>query len=113
MELHELVLILIALLSSGVSAYMETKQKLSGKVTELIGSAEKAYEGQRRAGAKKQEYVVERLYALVPLPLRPIFTRNLLGALASGVFANIEQYANLQVNKEKGGDTDAKTHPAG
>lgn len=83
----------------GLSLYFKTKTKLTGKVAEFINDAEQEYHGATKSGGAKFEWAVNGLYNLVPVPLQPFITKELIGRMVQAAFDKMEDYATQQLDK--------------
>ena len=91
--------IVIAIIFGGLALYFKSKVKLTEKVSGLIAEAEDTYKSYTKAGTKKMNWVVTRLYVYVPAWLRPIITPKVLEQIVQFVFDNVESYAKMQLDK--------------
>jgi len=91
--------IVIAIIFGGLALYFKSKVKLTEKVSGLIAQAEDTYKSYTKAGGMKFEWVVTRLYVYVPVWLRPLITREVIGRIVQFVFDNVESYAKMQLDK--------------
>ena len=91
--------IVIAIIFGGLALYFKSKVKLTEKVSGLIAQAEDTYKSYTKAGGMKFEWVVTRLYVYVPVWLRPLITKDVIGRIVQFVFDNVESYAKMQLDK--------------
>jgi len=91
--------IVIAIIFGGLALYFKSKVKLTEKVSGLIAEAEDTYKSYTKAGGMKFEWVVTRLYVYVPVWLRPLITKDVIGRIVQYIFDNIESYAKMQLDK--------------
>lgn len=91
--------IVIAIIFGGLALYFKSKVKLTEKVSGLIAEAEDTYKSYTKAGGMKFEWVVTRLYVYVPVWLRPLITKDVIGRIVQFVFDNVESYAKMQLDK--------------
>lgn len=95
----------IAMVVLGAAAvYYNTNAKLKAKTTALIAQAEDTYKDATKAGGRKRSWVVDRLYALIPKPLRVIITRDMVETIVQNTFDEITKYAKLQLDKVFAGE---------
>lgn len=99
MDIYEIFILILMVLFGGLSLYLKTKNNLLSKANELIGDAEALYKDTTKAGGRKFEWVVAQLYALIPAPLRVVFSKELLGTVVQGAFDLIERYTKMQLDK--------------
>ncbi len=97
--LIEIVKVIGYLVLGGIALYLNTKGNLKGKAAAFITEAEEAYKDATNAGGVKFEYVVDKLYALVPAALKIFITRKMLAQIVQGTFDSIEAYAVTQLDK--------------
>ena len=81
-----------------VAAYYRKSEKLRGFIAELIKDAESEFAQQEKAGEQKMGWVIDQLYAYVPVIFKPFLTREKLQELAQAVFDHIAAYADIQVS---------------
>ncbi len=84
--LIEIVKVIGYLVLGGIALYLNTKGNLKGKAAAFITEAEEAYKDATNAGGVKFEYVVDKLYALVPAALKIFITRKMLAQIVQGTF---------------------------
>lgn len=89
----------VAIILGGFALYFKSKVKLTEKVSGLIAEAEDTYKSYTKAGGEKMNWVVTRLYVYVPVWLRPLITREVIGRIVQFVFDNVESYAKIQLDK--------------
>lgn len=99
MSFYEIGILVLMVLFGSLSLYFKTKNNLLHKASELITNAEELYRDTTKAGGKKFEWVVEQLHALIPAPLRMVFSKELLGSIVQGAFDLIQRYAKMQLDK--------------
>ncbi len=93
-----IVKIVAYIILGGFALYFQTNSKLHKKVSAFIDEAEAAYADTSKAGGRKFNYVVDRLYKLVPIAMKPFITRNMLESLVQEAFNVIEGYAKQQLD---------------
>ena len=79
-------------------AYYRTNAKLQEYVAGLIASAERRYTD-TKSGGVKFAFVCDRIYDMVPLPLRVVITRQMVEQLVQGTFDAMAKYAKTQFDK--------------
>ncbi len=87
------------LLLGGCALYFNYNGRLKEKAASLIVQAEEAYKDVTKAGGQKFSWVVDTLYSMVPLVLRPLITRAFLEVLVQGVFDSVQEYAKIQLDR--------------
>lgn len=89
----------IAILIFGAAtAYYRTNAKLQKFVAGLITQAETAYSGVKTGGVKF-EWVCNKIYSMIPAPLKLIVTRQMIEEIVQGTFNSMAAYAKTQLNK--------------
>lgn len=81
--------------------YYKRSSVLRGFIAELIADAEEEFAKQEKAGAQKMEWVIDQLYAYVPVIFKPFITREKLNELVQAVFDQVARFADVQVAKLK------------
>lgn len=105
MDKAMVILQTIAMVVLGAAAvYYNANAKLKAKTTALIAQAEDTYKDTTKAGGLKRGWVVDRLYELIPIPLRVIITRDMIEAIVQNTFDEITKYAKLQLDKVFAGE---------
>ena len=99
-DLSNLILLVTTAGASVAAALVNVQKKLKDHVVSLISAAEGEYANQEKAGTSKHAWVVTRLYRMVPLPLRPLFSQRLISNIVVSAFSSIESYASLQAAKD-------------
>ena len=99
----------LALFTLGAaSIYYQTNTKISCYVAKLIDEAEHVYEDTSKSGGEKFEWVVNALYGMIPMLLKPFITRQVLENLVQSTFVAMEQYALTQIGRLTGTKKDEK-----
>lgn len=99
MDIMVIIRIALYVLIGGAVLYFKYNEKLNKKVTSLIDEAEEVYKDVVKSGGQKHAYVVDALYHLVPAPLRPIFTKQMISGIVDRAFEEIENYTKKQLDK--------------
>lgn len=73
--------------------------RLRAAAADLIAQAEGHFRDAVKAGGLKFEWVVDRLWGLIPVPLRPFFPRSAVERVVQSTFDAIARYAQWQVTK--------------
>lgn len=94
-----IVQILAYVVLGGLTLYFKYNTKLNSRVAEFIKDAEQAFEDYTNSGNEKFNWVIDKLYALIPAPLNLIFTRDMIGGIVQRTFDEIEEYAKTQLDK--------------
>lgn len=71
---------------------------IKGSVASLISRAEKEFNGAKRGG-EKFEWVVNKLYGLLPIPIQAVITRDIIADIVQGTFDSMAAYAAKQADK--------------
>lgn len=80
-------------------SYFKTSSVFRGFVAQLIADAEVKYANIEKAGKLKMAWVIDKLYSIIPIPLKIIFTKERLEAFAQEVFEQVTAYATIQCDK--------------
>lgn len=96
MDILQIVLYVVL---GGFALWYRTNAKLNEKVNTFINEAESAYKDTVKAGGMKHEYVVDRLYRLIPAPLKVLFSYDMVSQIVDKAFEGIEDYAKQQLDK--------------
>lgn len=103
---------IIMLLCGGLALYFKFSTKAKTKAKEVqeiiaqitaqavvyIKQAEEDYKDATKAGGKKFEQVVNKLYDLVPDALHSIITRDMISEIVQSTFDEIQEYVRLQLD---------------
>lgn len=76
--------------------------EVTAKAVIFIVEAEKAYQDVSNAGGQKFEYVVDKLYSLVPDFAKFIITKEMIGEIVQNTFDQIEEYVSTQLDNKLG-----------
>ncbi len=95
----EIIKIVGYIILGGIALYLNTKSSLKEKASGYIAEAEEAYKDATNAGGIKFEYVVDKLYSIIPTALKVFFTRDMLSAIVQKAFDAVEAYAKTQLDK--------------
>lgn len=91
--------ILAYIVLGGLVRYFQTNIKLKSFANDYIAEAEKVYKDATKSGCTKMNYVIDRLYELVPVYMKPFFPRELVQAIVQNAFDKIEDYTKLALDK--------------
>lgn len=83
----------------GLALYFQTNTKLKSFANDYIAEAEKVYKDVTKAGGTKMNYVIDKLYELVPTYMKPFFPRELVHAIVQNAFDKIEDYTKLSLDR--------------
>lgn len=83
----------------GLVLYFKTNTKLKSFANNYIAEAEKVYKDATKAGGTKMNYVIDKLYELVPTYMKPFFPRELVQAIVQNAFDKIEDYTKQALDK--------------
>lgn len=76
--------------------------EVTAKAAIFIVEAEKAYQDVSNAGGQKFDYVVDKLYNLVPDFAKFIITKEMIGEIVQNTFDQIEEYVSTQLDNKLG-----------
>lgn len=94
-----IILIIGMIILGAIAAYYRANAKLKEKVAELIDQAEGMYTDATKQGGKRFEWVVERLYSIIPAWLKPLLTQQAVGKIVQNVFDWMDSFAKRQADK--------------
>lgn len=111
--IYSILTTIATLLTGGFAIYLRTSKKAQEKAKEVqeviaeltakaviyIKEAEENYKDTTKAGGKKFNEVVDRLYSLVPTAAKTIITRSMIEEIVQSTFKEIEEYVQLQLDK--------------
>ena len=111
-DAYNVLVTLVAVVVGGLSLYFKTSAKAQAKAKEVqdvmamimgevvvyIRKAEEDYKDTTNAGGKKFNEVVNKLWSLVPVSLRPIITRQMIKDIVQSTFDEVENYVKLQLD---------------
>lgn len=83
----------------GLTLYFRTNTKLKSFVNDFITEAEETYKDTTKAGGKKMELVINKLYELIPVYMKPFFPEELVRAMVQNAFDAIEAYAKQTLDE--------------
>lgn len=95
-EIFNIVLGILTVVSSFASYYFYIRGVVAKSAAEAVDKAEQ----DGKTGEEKLTLAVEQLYALVPLLLKGIITKDFVAALVQAAFDKIEAYAKKQIAKK-------------
>lgn len=112
-DIYNALITLVAVIVGGLSLYFKTSAKAQAKAKEIqdttalilakavvyIREAEENFKDETNAGGKKFNEVVNKLYSLVPVSLRPIITRQMIKKIVQSTFDEVEKYVKLQLDE--------------
>lgn len=83
----------------GLALWFKGNGTLSSLAAGFIAEAEALYKDVTNSGGEKFNWVVERLYGVLPSALRPFIPKSLVESVVQSTFDAIERYAKLQLDK--------------
>lgn len=88
---------------------LEWIERLRGAAVEYIDRAELEFEGTKRGG-EKFEWVVDKLYSLLPAAVKPFISREIVKDIVQSTFDLVQSYAKQQLDRlvDKVTETDSK-----
>lgn len=110
--IYNIFVTVVAIAIGGLSLYLKTSAKaqvkakeiqetmamIMGEVVVYIRKAEEDYKDTTNAGGQKFNEVVNKLWSLVPISLRPIITRQMIKDIVQSTFDEVENYVKLQLD---------------
>ena len=97
-EIINIALAALALVVGFLVTYYKGNNKLVKAVAGYIAEAETTYTSAKSGGVKMQ-YVVGKLYALLPAVVRPFIPESVVQTIAQAIFDQVSAYAKLQLDK--------------
>lgn len=94
-----IIQIIIYVVLGGLALYFKTNTTLKSFVTDYIAEAEEVYKDVTQAGGQKHEYVVTKLYELIPPYMKPFFPKEWISATVQNAFDSIEAYTKQGLDK--------------
>ncbi|MBQ5658750.1 MAG: hypothetical protein IIV02_04370 [Peptococcaceae bacterium] len=94
----QVICTVLVILLGYVSLYLKKRGDLLSMVATVISYAEDKYKDATEAGGEKFTWCCEKLYAGIPVWLRPMISYQDIEKLVQSTFDEIEAYANLQLN---------------
>lgn len=91
----------VLIISWFLISYFKTSAVFRGFIAQLISDAEWVFSDVEKAGKKKMEWVIEKLYGYIPAVLRPLFPSGKLEEIVQMVFDKVKDFADLQVERLK------------
>lgn len=79
--------------------YFKKRSQLVAAAEEVINTAEDHYKEYTNAGSAKMQLAVDLLYERVPVPLRPLITREFLQGMIQKAFDGIVNFMDKQIDK--------------
>lgn len=104
------VQLVIYFILGGLALYFKYNARLKERAATVISEAESTYKDTVKAGGLKHAYVIDRLYAMIPVYLRPIITKAMVSDIVDNAFSSIEAYAVQQLNRVAGKALDRAEH---
>ncbi len=98
-KLVQVVLYLLTVALGGFALWYRSNAGINRRVSALIAEAENRYQDFTKAGGIKFEWVVTRLYELIPAAVRPFVPQTMIRTLVQATFDAIAGYAKLQLDR--------------
>ena len=99
MSIYEIVMTVLAVIFGGLSLYISGKKNVIDSVTGFIDEAEEIYKDSTQNGGEKFEWVVDQIYNIIPVALKPFITKETISTVVQKVFDIMESYAKKQLDK--------------
>ena len=99
MSTYEIIMTILAVIFGGLSLYVGSKKKIGDVVAEFIDQAEEIYKDSTQSGGEKFEWVITKIYSIIPTALKPFITRELISTVVQKTFDFMESYAKKQLDK--------------
>lgn len=94
-----IVQIVVYVILGGLAVYFQTNTKLKSFVNDYIVRAEEYYKSATKAGGMKMEFVIDKLYELIPIYMKSFFPRELVQAIVQNAFDAVQDYAKQALDK--------------
>ena len=95
-----IIRIALYLVIGAAALYFQYNTKLNKKATEYINKAEELYKDSTKAGGTKFNWVVDKLYDILSVPMKLVFTKETIAVLVQRTFDEIQSYAVKQLDKK-------------
>lgn len=90
------VIFAVAIVIGGfVISYFKTNSKFKDKIAALVNYAESKFDDNE----KKKQYVIDTIYDIVPVVLKPILNKTIIGMMVQSTFDSIKEYTRKQLDK--------------
>ena len=99
MSTYEIIMTVLAVLFGGLSLYLKANKKVDEAVAGFIDEAEEKYRDATKVEGVKFNYVVDKIYSIIPNTLKPFITRKLVKSVIQKTFDIMESYAKKQADK--------------
>jgi len=94
-EILNFVFAVAIVIGGFVISYFKTNAKFKDKIAALVNYAESQFD----KGADKRQYVIDTIFNIVPVALKPIINKTIIGMMVQSTFDSIEEYAKKQLDK--------------
>lgn len=94
-EVLNVIFAVAIVIGAFVISYFKTNSKFKDKIAALCNYAESQFD----KGADKKQYVIDTIYSIVPIALKPILNKTIIGMMVQSTFDSIEEYAKKQLDK--------------
>lgn len=98
-NIYSIIVTVAFVLLGYICSYIRTRSDLIKKASEMINVAEDNYKSVTKAGEVKFNAVVEMLDSLVPAPLKPFITKQMISSIVQTAFDKMQEFANKQLDK--------------
>ena len=99
MDWYKIIVTILMVVGGYLVSYFKTKNTLIEEAKNAINSAEQAYQDTAKAGGQKMEWVVDYLYTLVPVMIKPFISRDMVQKLVQAAFDAMKKFADSQLDK--------------
>lgn len=97
-QIVQVVLWVLVAAFGGLSLWYHKNAAIQSKVTEFIAEAEERYKKLTTAGGIKFEWVVHRVYQLIPAMIRPLIPRSVIDSMIQKAFDSMQNFAMQQLD---------------
>lgn len=96
---YDIIVSIVTIILGAVIFYLRTKTNIINKAGDYITEAEKAYIDVNKSGSLKMDYCIEKLYSIVPIVLKTVFSKEVIQIIVQGVFDTMKQYVEIGLSK--------------
>lgn len=90
-----IIFAILAVLGVFLSYYFHVKAKVYAETENAVNNAEQ----DDKTAAEKMAFAVDQIYSIVPVALKPLFSKKLIEKIVQKAFDKIEEYAKKQKKK--------------
>ena len=87
---------IVAVVGVFLSYYFHVKAKIYAETESAVNNAEQ----DDKTATEKMSLAVEQIYSIIPVALKPFFTKAVIQGIVQAAFDKIEEYAEKQLKKK-------------